>query len=258
MRLKDKVAIITGAGSGYGRGIATMFAQEGAKIVIADVNLDAGNETAAGIKKNGHEAVAVKADVSKAEDAAKIAETTIDKYGRIDILINNAGISRMCPVTDLTEEEWDKHLNINLKGTWLISKHVIPHMVKGGGGSIVNIASLAGVKARPLVAAYSASKGGVIMLTKQMAIELAPHKIRCNCISPVIGETPMGMGLIKQASAIYKIDDLNIMKESVLQGIPLKRGSTPSDIAYAAIYLASDESSLVTATNLTVDGGVSA
>jgi 3-oxoacyl-[acyl-carrier protein] reductase len=258
VRLNDKVAIVTGAGSGFGRGIAMMFAREGARVVVADIDQAAGDETASRIKADGNKATAAHVDVSMAKDTEKMVKTAVDNYGKIDILVNNAAICRLCAITDLTEQEWDRHININLKGVWLTSRVVIPHMIKAGGGSIVNIASLSGVKARPLMAVYSASKGGVIMLTRQMAVELAPQNIRCNSISPVFGKTSMGEVLIKQYMDIYRIDDPKFVTDSLYEAIPLKRGVKPEDIAYATLYLASDEASLITGDNLLIDGGARA
>jgi 3-oxoacyl-[acyl-carrier protein] reductase len=258
MRLRDKVAVVTGAGAGFGRGIATILAGEGARVVVADIDEKAGKETAEILVKEGRQAVFAKADVSKAADVEAMIQTAVGEFDCIDVLVNNAAICRLSPLTDLTEEEWDRHLNINLKAVWLTSKYAIPHMVKQGGGAIVNIASLSGVKARPFMAAYCASKGGVIMLTQEMAVELAPAKIRVNSVSPVFGETPMGQGLLEQAAVHYQLGEAELAKEVVIQGIPLKRGATPEDIAHAVLYLASDEASLVTGINLTVDGGASA
>lgn len=255
MRLENKVAIVTGAGKGFGRGIAALFAAEGAMVVVADIDPAAGKETMGKIKEAGNEAIFVEVDVSDAKAVERMAAAAVGQYGRIDVVVNNAGVCRMCAITELSEEEWDRHLAVNLKGVWQVSKYVIPQMRETGGGSIVNVASLSGVKARPLMAAYSASKGGVIMLTKQMAVELAPHNIRVNSISPVFGETPMGDSLVGQASKIYGGADSQQVRAMILSGIPLRRAAKPEDIAYAALYLASAESSMVTGANLMVDGG---
>ena len=258
MRLRDKVAVVTGAGAGFGRGIATTLAAEGARVVVADIDESAGRGTVEILEKQGKRAVFVRADVSKAAEVEGMIQAAVGAYGRVDVLVNNAAVCRLSPLTGLTEEEWDSHLNINLKAVWLTSKYAIPHMIQGGGGAIVNIASLSGVKARPFMAAYCASKGGVIMLTQQMAVELAPAGIRVNSVSPVFGETPMGRGLLEQAAVHYQLGEAALAREVVIQGIPLKRGATPEDIGHAVLYLASDEASLVTGINLTVDGGASA
>lgn len=258
MRLGEKVAIVTGAGAGFGRGIAVAFAQEGAKVVVADLDEKRGRECVGVIEDTGARAVFVNTDVSRASDAATLAETAIRKFGRIDAVVNNAGICRLCSVIELTEEEWDSHLDVNLKGAWLVCKYALPHMMKARAGAIVNVASLSGIKARPFTAAYSASKGGLIMLTRQLALELAPYNIRCNSLSPVFGETPMGESLLHQGRGIYGVADVEKVRDMVIQGIPLKRAARVEDIAYAALYLASDESCLVTGTNLIVDGGAHA
>ncbi len=258
MRMRDKIAVVTGSGAGFGRGIATILAREGAKVAVADIDQKAGKETVEIIRKQGKQAVFIQADVSDAADVERIIQTVVGEYGRIDVLVNNAGICRMSSIPDLTEEEWDNHLNINLKAAWLTSKYAIPHMIQARGGSITNIASLSGLKARPFLAAYCASKGGLIMLTQEMALELAPHQIRVNSVSPVFGETPMGESLLDQAAVYYQLGEAEQAREFVIRGIPLRRGATPEDIGRAVLYLASDEASLVTGINLTVDGGASA
>ena len=258
MRLREKVAIVTGAGAGFGRGIAVGFAKEGATVVVADMDEKRGCESVDIIDDAGARAVFVHTDVSRANDAARLAETTVREFGRIDVVVNNAGVCRLCSVIELTEEEWDTHLDVNLKGAWLVCKYALPHMMKARAGAIVNVASLSGIKARPFMAAYSASKGGLIMLTQQMALEVAPYNIRCNCLSPVFGETPMGEGLLHQGTGIYGVADVQKVRDMVIQGIPLKRAARAEDIAYAALYLASDESRLVTGTNLIIDGGAHA
>lgn len=258
MRLHGKIAIVTGAAAGFGRGIAVLFAKEGARVVVADIDEQGGRETVSIIERGGGSAVCVKTDVSHASDAERLAGKAVQEFGGIDVVVNDAAVCRLCPVTELTEEEWDRHIEVNLKGVWLVNKYALRHMIKNGAGAIINIASLSGIKARSFLAAYSASKGGVIMLTQQMALELAPHNIRCNCISPVFGETPMGQSLVAQGTSLYGLPDTGKVRDLVIQGIPLRRPARPEDIAYAALYLASDESSLVTGINLIVDGGAHA
>lgn len=258
MRLRGKVAVVTGGAAGFGRGIALLFAREGARIAVADIDDQAGRETVRMIEGGGGDAVFVKTDVSRAGDAERLAEKAVQEFGGIDVVVNDAAVCRMCSVIDLTEEEWDRHIGVNLKGVWLVSKFALRHMMKARAGVIVNIASLSGTKARPFLAAYSASKGGVIMLTQQMAVELAPYNIRCNSVSPVFGETPMGQSLVAHGSNLYGVPDIEKVRDMVIQGIPLKRAARPEDVAYAALYLASDESSLVTGVNLIVDGGAHA
>ncbi len=258
MRLRGKVAIVTGAAAGFGRGIALLFAKEGARVVIADIDGQAGPETVRMIEGGGGAAVFVKTDVSQAGEAERLAEKAVQAFGGIDVVVNNAAICRLCSVVELSEEEWDRHIDVNLKGVWLVCKYALPHMLKARAGAVVNIASLSGIKARPFLAAYSASKGGVLMLTQQMAVELAPYNIRCNCVSPVFGETPMGQSLLDQGTDLYRVPDVEKVREMVIQGIPLKKAARPEDIAYAALFLCSDESSLVTGINLIVDGGAHA
>ncbi len=242
MRLKDKVAIITGAGSGIGRGIALAFAKEGAKVVVADWSEQGGKET---VKQIGKEAVFVKTDVSKAEDIDKMAKTCLDKFVRIDILVNNAGIVKFGPLHETSEQDWDAVLNINLKSVFLGSKKVIPQMLKQGQGKIINTASIAGLVGFESTGPYCASKGGIIALTREMALEYAKNKINVNCIAP---------GVIKTAMTKDILDD-SAQKQGLESQTPYPRLGEPEDIASAAVYLASGESDFVTGHVLVVDGG---
>jgi NAD(P)-dependent dehydrogenase (short-subunit alcohol dehydrogenase family) len=252
MRLADKVAIITGAGSGIGRATAILFAQEGAKVVVVDYVPEGGQETVEMIKRNGGEAIFVETDVSKAAAVEKMVQTTIDTYGKIDILFNNAAVTIPASVVDATEEVWDKTMEVDLKGVFLPSKYAIPHMIKGGGGSVVNTASMCGLVASTNQAPYSAAQGGVIALTRQMAIDYATHNIRVNSICPSEVRTPMFLGFINLAP-----DPEKKMQELIAR-IPLGRVAEPEEIARAALFLASDESSYITGVTLPVDGGLTA
>jgi 3-oxoacyl-[acyl-carrier protein] reductase len=250
MRLANKVAIITGAGSGLGRASAILFAKEGAKVVVADINDDSGKETVEYIKSSGGEAIFVHTDVSKASDAENLIKATMEKFGKIDILFNNAGIPhRPIPVEDLPESIWDSTLAVNVKGIFLAAKYVTPIMKKAGKGVIINLASVSGLRPRPGNTAYATSKAAAIHLTKTLAIELASSNIRVNAINPVAADTPMLPDLLSEGV------DINEAKKALISGIPLGRLAQPEDVAYAALYLASDESSMLTGSYVNVDGG---
>jgi NAD(P)-dependent dehydrogenase (short-subunit alcohol dehydrogenase family) len=239
-KLNGKVALITGAGSGIGRATALLFAKEGAKLAVVDYVLPAGQETVRVIKEAGGEATFIEADVSKVVDVEKMIKRAVDTYARIDILFNNAGIEqRVFHTKDTTEEDWDRVIDINLKGIFFGSKYAIPIMISQGGGVIINTASTAGFTKMPSGPAYHASKAGVIQLTKSMAFEHGRHNIRINCICPGGIQTPMSEGF----------------PDEYTQVIPLRRKGRPDDIAQAALYLASDDSSYVTGLSLVVDGG---
>jgi NAD(P)-dependent dehydrogenase (short-subunit alcohol dehydrogenase family) len=243
-KLDGKVALITGAGSGIGRASALLFAKEGAKVAVVDYVPEGGRETVKMIKKAGGEAIFIEADVSKAADAERMVKTTVDTYGRIDILFNNAGImGPLARTAKTTEEQWDLVVNINLKGVFLGSKYAIPVMLNQGGGVIVNTGSTAGIGALPRLPAYSASKAGVIQLSKAMAMEYGGRNIRVNCICPGGIQTP-----IAAASGLTG-------EQTVLPGQPIRRVGQPEDIAHAVLYLASDDASYVTGATLIVDGG---
>lgn len=245
MRLKNKIAIITGAGSGIGRGIALAFVKEGAKVLVADWSEQGGEETVAQIKKEKGEAVFIKTDVSKTADVGQMVKTCLDKFGRVDILVNNAGIYKAYNLHEMSEENWDEVIGINLKSVFLGSKEVIPEMLKRGNGKIVNIASIAGLVGFAQSGAYCASKGGIIALTKEMALDYAPKKINVNCICP---------GVIKTAMTQDMVDD-PATKQFLESSTPYPRLGEPEDIAMAAVYLASDESDFVNGAVLAVDGG---
>lgn len=245
-RLENKVAIITGAASGQGAEEARLFAKEGAKVIATDVQFEMLQAVVKEITENGGEAVAVKHNVTSAEDWKAVVETAVKEFGKVDILVNNAGITGMITQTieDLDEATWDRILAINTKGPYLGIKAVIPEMKKAGGGSIVNISSLSGINGVGN-AAYNSSKGGIRLLTKNVALDYGKHNIRANSVHPGTIDTPM----------IEMFTGNKEVREMTLAGIPLNVLGDPSDIAYGVLYLASDESKFVTGTELIIDGG---
>lgn len=243
-RLQDKVAVVTGAASGFGEAMAKRFAEEGAKVVVADMNADGAKRVAGEI---GKRAVAIGADVTEAPAVRAMIAAAVDNFGTLDILVNNAGFShRNRPMTEVPENEFDRILAVNCKAIYLAALEAIPVM-EGRGGVIINTASTAGLRPRPGLAWYNASKGFAITATKSMAVELAPRKIRVNCLCPVAGETGM--------LHLFMGEDTPEMRAKFIATIPLGRLSMPSDIANAALYLASDEADLITGVALEVDGG---
>ncbi|WP_088011589.1 SDR family NAD(P)-dependent oxidoreductase [Gottfriedia acidiceleris] len=246
MRLKDKIAVITGGASGIGRATAIRFAKEGAKIVIADINEVTGEETLGVIKEQNPEAIFVKTNVAKSKSIQNLIQQAVEHFGRIDILFNNAGIGNSeVRSVDLEEEEWDQVIDINLKSVFLGIKYAIPELIKSGNGVIINTASLLGLKGRKYVSAYNASKGGVVLLTQNAALEYGKYNIRVNAIAPGIIDT----NIIEE----WKKDE---RKWSILsRANALGRIGTPDEIASAALFLASDEASFVTGATLSVDGG---
>lgn len=243
MRLAQKIAIITGGGSGFGAGIAAKFAAEGATTLIADINLEAAKAVAARI--GGH---ALQVDVALNDSVAAMIAQGMADHGRIDILVNNAGITHLPqPLEDVPEDEFDHVLAVNAKSVYLTARHLVPLMKAAGRGAILNVASTAGVSPRPRLNWYNASKGWMITATKAMAVELAPHGIRVNAINPVAGETP----LLQR----FMGEDTPEMRAKFLSTIPLGRFSTPEDMGNAACFLCSDEASMITGVAMEVDGG---
>lgn len=246
MRLAGKVAIVTGAGSGFGRGIAEAFAEEGAKVIVADVHATRAADVAAGI---GTRAVPVTVDVTVKSHVEQMMRAAMSAFGGIDILVNNAGIThKNQSLMTVSEDEFDRIYAVNVKSIYLTTLAVVPEMEKRGGGSIINTASTAGLRPRPGLTWYNGSKGAVITLTKSMAAELAPRNIRVNAINPVIGET----GMLEE---FMGAPDTAENRARFLAGIPLGRMSKPSDIANAAVFLADPASSFVTGIAIEVDGG---
>jgi NAD(P)-dependent dehydrogenase (short-subunit alcohol dehydrogenase family) len=248
-RVAGKVALITGGASGIGRASALLFAREGAVIALADVNADAGRRVADEIVRSGGRAFFEAMDVTRSADCQALVERALREFGQIDILFNNAGMIRRATVLDLSEEDWDRVMAVNAKSIYLLSRAVIPHMQKSGGGAIVNSASGWGLAGGAKAAVYCASKGAVVLLTKAMAIDHGPQNIRVNCICP--GDTDTRM--LREEARQLGVDSSPFLVDSAKR--PLGRVGTPGEIAEAALYLASDASSFVTGTALVVDGG---
>lgn len=245
MRLKNKVAIITGAGTGIGYGLALGLAKEGAKIVAHYCNSKKGaEEVVEKIKKTGREAVAIRADVSKTDSVDRLIKKTIKTFGKIDVLINNAGIALWKPFFEITEEIWDKTIDTNLKGTFICSQRAAMEMVKTGGGKIINITSTGGYAGLQYLSAYCASKGGITLLTKEMAMELAPYKINVNAIGP---------GAIEVKRNLRNDPNYNETHSKI---IPVGKVGKPSDLVGAAVFLSGKESDYITGQVLYVDGGI--
>ncbi len=252
MKLRDKVALITGAGSGIGRATAILFAKEGAKVSVVDLDNERGVDTVQLIKDQGGNAIFIRADVSQIEDARRMVEITVNTWNRLDILFNNAGISVVGTVETLTEEEWDRVMGVNLKSVFLGSKFAIPHMRRQGGGCIINMASANGIRPYTNRDAYSASKGAIISLTKGMALGFVKDNIRVNCLCPGTVETAILNGV---ASKLYP--DMETARQAFIARQPMGRMGKPEEIAHAALYIASDEAAFMTGSALVIDGGMS-
>lgn len=245
MRLKDKVAIVTGAGSGFGAGIARRFAEEGARLIVNDLDAAGGGRVAAEVRGEF-----VQADVSRDADWAKLVSAAQKKFGRLDIVVNNAGWShRKKPFLEVSEAEFDKIYAVNVKSIFLSARHALPVFRGQRGGCLVNIASTGGVRPRPGLAVYNSSKAAVILMSKAMAAEFGPDKVRVNCVNPVFSPDT-GLSAEFAGGAITPE-----VRAAYLATIPLGRFSTPGDIANACLFLASDEASFITGVALSVDGG---
>jgi NAD(P)-dependent dehydrogenase (short-subunit alcohol dehydrogenase family) len=244
MKLQGQVAIVTGGGRNIGEEIAKLFVAEGAKVAIFDMDKARGEKVAADITASGGEAAAFVVDVSKGSDVERGVADVAKRFGRIDILINNVAISDNKTIIDLTEEEWDRVMSVTLKGPFLMGKFVAKQMIaQGSGGKMVNIASTSGWRGRPRAIAYTTAKGGVINLTRSMAVQLAPHNIRVNSVSPNKAGSPVGKDEFNPDRPITNL---------------LKRAVEPSDVAKAVLFLVSDDATFVLGENLFVDGGVMA
>ena len=243
MRLKEKISIITGAASGFGKGIAEKFSKEGAKLILADINKDLLEKVSKDLNQDF-----LHTDVANSNSMKQLADYVLKKYGSIDIMVNNAGITHLPkPLEEVSEEEFDKVFAVNSKSVFLCGKFFVPHMKKQKKGSILNISSTAGISPRPNLNWYNATKGWMITATKAMAVELAPFNVRVNSLAPVAGETP----LLKS----FLGEDTLERRNAFLSTIPIGRFSTPKDLGNAACYLCSDEASMITGSILEVDGG---
>jgi len=245
MRLQGKSALVTGAGQGFGYGIAEIFAREGARVACLDLKAEVADAAA---KRIGGGAIALNGDVSKRDEVGRAAKRAIEAFGRVDIVVNNAGTThRNKPLMEVEEAEFDRVFAVNVKSLFLTAQAFVPHMREMGGGVFINIGSTAGLRPRPGLAVYNASKGAVHVMTKSMAVELAPDRIRVCALAPVAGETPL--------LAMFMGEDTPEKRAAFKATVPLGRFSTPHDIGAAALYLASDEAAFLTGVVLEVDGG---
>jgi NAD(P)-dependent dehydrogenase (short-subunit alcohol dehydrogenase family) len=247
MRLINKTAVITGGGTGIGRAAAILFAKEGAGVCISGRTLKTLKETAAVIESEGGTVICLECDISKSNEVQRMVNATMSKFGKIDILYNNAAVTTGIGknIAELSEDDWDSVLSINLKGYFLCSKYVIPHMIRNGGGVIVNCSSISGLLGQRKMGAYNAAKGGIEVLTKCMALDFAQYNIRVNALSPAWVESELNTGKMKDEKE----------KEEILRLHPIGRIGRTEEIANAVLYLASDESTWVTGTSLIIDGG---
>lgn len=248
MRLAGKGALVTGGAMGIGKAVVARFLQDGARVAFADVDVQAGQRCAEELRARGR-VLFIPGDVSVDADARRMVDAAVAEFGHLDILVNNAGVTLAATVTETEEADWDRVLDVNLKGIYLCSKHAIPHMVRSGGGSIINLGSIAGFVGLSANAAYNASKGGVILLTKNTALDYADKNIRVNAVCPAMIMTPMLESFIKLQP------DPKAYVRSVEQSTPLGRMGTVEEVAAVVAFLVSDESSYITGSSLMVDGG---
>ncbi len=251
-RLSGKVALITGGGTGIGRAIALAFARDGASVAVAGRRLDKLKAVAREIDQQGGAALALECDVTRAKDAERVVRETAKKFGTLNVLVNNAGTLSVSTVDSISDEDWDRVMTVNVKGPFLMSRAALKEFRKAGGGAIVNIGSVLGLVAMKDRAAYCASKGGVTMLTKAMALDHAHENVRVNCICPSIVETELVKGLFDDSEQGKRL------KQSRMGTIPLGRFGKPRDVAELAVFLASEESSWLTGTAIPLDGGLTA
>ncbi len=252
MKLEGQVAVVTGGSIGIGAAIGRLFAQEGARVALISRTAAAGEKTAAGIRSRGGDCRFYAADVSKAEQVAKAAAQILKDYPQVDILVNNAGIWRPGRVIDLDEETWDSVLDTNLKGMFLVSRHFLPGMMERKAGVVINVSSVAGLVGAPGASAYAASKGGIVNLSRSMALDFAPYNVRVNCLCPGMTDTAQGVTVV----AHYKPGGDQTEEKRNWQ--PLRHVGTADDVAKAALYIASDDAAFMTGSIFVLDGGLTA
>lgn len=257
-RLAGKVSIITGAGSGIGEATAKLFSKEGAKVVVADIDPVKGQQVVTEIKDAGGDAIFIEADVSKVSDMEKMVKTTVSTYGKLNILYNHAGIPGPKGIEDVTEEEWEQCIKANMLGSFFATKFAIPEMRRVGGGSVLFTASTAGIVGSRFSPTYSSAKGALVLLTKSLALRLAKDNIRVNCICPSLADTPMGPDFVRAKPDEDRATTETTIERFLTAAIPMGRLVKPQEIAYAALFLASDEASFITGIFLPVDGGATA
>ncbi|MEU9103179.1 SDR family NAD(P)-dependent oxidoreductase [Streptomyces xanthophaeus] len=246
---KDTVVVVTGAASGIGKQTAIEFARQAAKVVVADIDEKSAAAVVADLTRDGHDAIFIRTDLTSEADCRHLITTAAETYGAVDVLVNNAGIEISTPLHEMTEQEWDRLVDTNLKSMFLCSKHALRTMVDAESGVIVNVCSVSGLVAWPGIAAYNATKGGVMMLTKSLAVDYARYNIRANCVCPSIIDTPMTDTSIGHDASV---------KEEKAKLNPIGRLGTPEDVANAILFLASEKASFITGAALTVDGGYTA
>jgi dihydroanticapsin dehydrogenase len=251
MRIKNKIAIVTGAGSGIGRAIAELFAEEGARVAVADINVEGGRETVAAIEKAGGEAVFVETDVSRGPDVKALVQGTVDRWSRLDIMVNNAGVNLPCLIHEEESEEiFDRTVAVNYKGTFFGCKYAVVQMLRQGKGVIVNIGSGNSIVAEPYLSIYCGTKGAIAQFTKGIGIDYAKKGIRVNCIAPGFIDTPINYAHAERLGGVEEV------YAALPEAVPLGRAGTPREIANLCLFLVSDEASYITASVYVADGGI--